>query len=112
VELARTEEELDPSAVTTEETVYTSRMPGGLDDENLIQVNVSVSQTAGSAITNPVSGKRGRGGEGIGVGNSGFALGGGRGGRIRFWGNNYAQEPLLFTGREREGRRSVLVIQG
>ena len=50
VELARSED-LE-SAVTTEETVYTSAIPEGLD-ENLIQVNVSVSQTSGSAITNP-----------------------------------------------------------
>lgn len=55
VALARTED-LDPSSVTTEE-VYTSGIPGGLDDENLIQVNVSVSQATGSAITNPASGR-------------------------------------------------------
>ena len=56
VELARTED-LEPS-VTTEETVYTSGISGALeDDENLIQVNVSVSQTPASAITNPTGGR-------------------------------------------------------
>lgn len=57
VELARSEE-LEPS-VTTEETVYTSGIAGGLDDENLIQVSVSVTQTPSSAITNPASGRWG-----------------------------------------------------
>ncbi len=51
VELAQTED-----LETTEETVYTSGIATGMDDENLIHVNVSVSQTAaGSAITNPAS---------------------------------------------------------
>ena len=49
VELAQTEQ-LE-SSVSTEETVYTSGIPGTLDDENLIQV--SVSRTPASAITNP-----------------------------------------------------------
>ena len=62
VELARTED-LEPS-VTTEETVYTSGIShGGLDDENLIQVNVSVSQTPASAITNPSGERGGAGGQ-------------------------------------------------
>ena len=51
VELAQTED-----LETTEETVYTTGISTGMDDENLIQVNVSVSQTAASsAITNPAS---------------------------------------------------------
>ena len=54
VELARSEE-LEPS-VTTEETVYTTGISGGLDEENLIQVSVSATQTPSSAITNPSSG--------------------------------------------------------
>ena len=49
VELAQTED-----LETTEETVYTTGIAAGMDDESLIQVNVSVSQT-GSAITNPAS---------------------------------------------------------
>lgn len=56
VELAaRTAGDLETS-VTTEETVYTSGLhPGGLDDENLIQVsNVSVSQA-------PITNSSGRG---------------------------------------------------
>ena len=54
VELSRSED-LGPG-VTTEETVYTSNIPGGLDEENLIQVSVGVTQPPGSAITNPSSG--------------------------------------------------------
>ena len=53
VELAQTED-----LETTEETVYTTGISGGIDEENLIQVNVNVSGTqtaAGSAITNPAS---------------------------------------------------------
>lgn len=51
VELAQTSEDLE-ATVTTEETVYTTGIPGGpLDDESLIQVNVNVSQTPSSAIT-------------------------------------------------------------
>ncbi len=63
VELAHSDELQSP--VNTEETVYTSAISGGLDEDNLIQVNVSVSQTPSSAITNP-SGSGGEGGEGRG----------------------------------------------